>query len=108
MGLLLLAHLVAAVLAPLLVRWWGRSAYYVLALVPAAGFGLGGDWFDAFVLPDDRLGIVMGDVTGSGLGAAVVMGRLRSALRAYAIDTASPAEARARVGRSTRRRIRVS
>ena len=55
--------------------------------VPAAGFGLGGDWFDAFVLPDDRLGIVMGDVTGSGLAAAVVMGRLRSALRAYAIDT---------------------
>ena len=55
--------------------------------VPAAGFGLGGDWFDAFVLPDDRLGIVMGDVTGSGLAAAVVMGRLRSALRAYAIDS---------------------
>ncbi|MET0144765.1 MAG: GAF domain-containing SpoIIE family protein phosphatase [Ilumatobacteraceae bacterium] len=61
--------------------------------VPAAGFGLGGDWFDAFVLPDDSLGIVMGDVTGSGLAAAVVMGRLRSALRAYAIDAATPAEA---------------
>jgi serine phosphatase RsbU (regulator of sigma subunit) len=61
--------------------------------VPAAGFGVGGDWFDAFVLPDDRLGIVMGDVTGSGLAAAVVMGRLRSALRAYAIDTSSPADA---------------
>ncbi|SCX39814.1 multicomponent Na+:H+ antiporter subunit A [Klenkia marina] len=38
MGLLLLAHLAAACLAPLLVRWWGRSAYYALALVPAAGF----------------------------------------------------------------------
>lgn len=60
--------------------------------VPAAGFGIGGDWFDVFVLPDDRLGIVMGDVTGSGLAAAVVMGRLRSALRAYAIDSSSPAE----------------
>jgi phosphoserine phosphatase RsbU/P len=61
--------------------------------VPAAGFGVGGDWFDVFVLPDDRLGIVMGDVTGSGLAAAVVMGRLRSALRAYAIDTTDPAAA---------------
>ena len=61
--------------------------------VAAAGFGLGGDWFDAFVLPDGSLGIVMGDVTGSGLAAAVVMGRLRSALRAYAIDAATPAEA---------------
>ncbi|MET0459223.1 MAG: GAF domain-containing SpoIIE family protein phosphatase, partial [Ilumatobacteraceae bacterium] len=60
--------------------------------VPAAGFGVGGDWFDAFVLPNGRLGIVMGDVTGSGLAAAVVMGRLRSALRAYAIDNSSPAD----------------
>jgi sigma-B regulation protein RsbU (phosphoserine phosphatase) len=61
--------------------------------LPAAGSGLSGDWFDVFLLPDDSLGIVMGDVTGSGLRAAVVMGRLRSALRAYAIDTANPAEA---------------
>ena len=61
--------------------------------VPAAGFGVGGDWYDAFVLPDGRLGIVMGDVTGSGLAAAVVMGRLRSALRAYALDAADPGQA---------------
>jgi phosphoserine phosphatase RsbU/P len=67
--------------------------------VPAAGFGVGGDWFDAFVLPDQRLGIVMGDVTGSGLAAAVVMGRLRSALRAYALDTATPGEALAKLNR---------
>jgi sigma-B regulation protein RsbU (phosphoserine phosphatase) len=67
--------------------------------VPAAGFGLGGDWFDAFVLPDGRLGIVMGDVTGSGLAAAVVMGRLRSALRAYAIDSADPAAALEKLNR---------
>ena len=35
---LLLLHLLAAVLAPLLVRWWGRQAFLALALVPAAGF----------------------------------------------------------------------
>ena len=35
----LLLHVVAAVLAPLLVRWWGRQAFLVLALVPAAAFG---------------------------------------------------------------------
>jgi multicomponent Na+:H+ antiporter subunit A len=34
----LLLHLLAAVLAPLLVRWWGRQAFLVLALVPAVGF----------------------------------------------------------------------
>jgi multicomponent Na+:H+ antiporter subunit A len=35
----LLLHLLAAVLAPVLVRWWGRQAFLVLALVPAAAFG---------------------------------------------------------------------
>ncbi|MGY1679603.1 Na+/H+ antiporter subunit A [Geodermatophilus sp. SYSU D01176] len=36
---LLLLHLIAGVLAPVLVRWWGRQAFLALALVPAAGFG---------------------------------------------------------------------
>ncbi|MEU1755316.1 Na+/H+ antiporter subunit A [Micromonospora matsumotoense] len=39
MLVLLLLHLVAALLAPLLVRWWGPRACYPLALVPAAAFG---------------------------------------------------------------------
>jgi sigma-B regulation protein RsbU (phosphoserine phosphatase) len=60
--------------------------------VPGAETGLGGDWYDLFPLPGDRLGIVMGDVSGHGLEAAVIMGRLRSALRAYALDCDNPAE----------------
>jgi sigma-B regulation protein RsbU (phosphoserine phosphatase) len=60
--------------------------------VPGAETGLGGDWYDLFPLPGDRLGVVMGDVSGHGLEAAVIMGRLRSALRAYALDCESPAE----------------
>ena len=59
--------------------------------VPARSAGVGGDWFDAFVLPDGRLGIVMGDVVGSGLPAAVIMGRMRSVLRSYALDHTDPA-----------------
>jgi len=59
--------------------------------VPADG-DLGGDWYDVFELPGKRLGIVMGDVVGHGLDAAIVMGRLRSALRAYALDHDDPAE----------------
>jgi sigma-B regulation protein RsbU (phosphoserine phosphatase) len=58
--------------------------------VPADG-DLGGDWYDLFRLPGDRIGIVMGDVAGHGLPAAVIMGRLRSALRAYALEHADPA-----------------
>jgi phosphoserine phosphatase RsbU/P len=59
--------------------------------LPADEGGVGGDWYDVFNLPDGRIGVVMGDVVGRGLGAAVVMGRLRSALRAYALDAADPA-----------------
>ena len=54
---------------------------------------VGGDWYDVFVLPGGRLGVVVGDVAGSGLGAAVIMGRMRSALRAYVLATPDPARA---------------
>lgn len=66
--------------------------------VPAEG-ELGGDWYDVFDLPGGRLGVVMGDVVGHGLEAAVVMGRLRSALRAYALDHDDPAEVLHRLDR---------
>lgn len=63
-----------------------------LAARYVTGSGIvGGDWYDVFILPDGRLGIVVGDVTGSGLHAAVIMGRMRSALRAYVLETDDPA-----------------
>src|SRR5579875_612659 len=56
-----------------------------------AGEGvIGGDWYDVFVLPSGELSLVIGDVAGCGLAAAVVMGRMRSALRAYALEAADP------------------
>lgn len=42
---------------------------------------VGGDWFDAFVLSDGRVGLSVGDVSGHGVEAAVVMASLRDALR---------------------------
>ncbi|WP_300682949.1 GAF domain-containing SpoIIE family protein phosphatase [Nocardioides sp.] len=66
--------------------------------VPADG-DLGGDWYDAFELPGQRLCLVMGDVVGHGLQAAIVMGRLRSALRAYALDHDTPDEVLTRLDR---------
>jgi phosphoserine phosphatase RsbU/P len=50
--------------------------------IPGAGT-VGGDWYDLFVLPSGRVFVTVGDVAGKGLRAAVVMGRLRSSLRAY-------------------------
>ena len=58
--------------------------------VPGADLGVGGDWYDVFELAGGRIGIVIGDVAGHGFPAAVVMGRLRSALRAYALDNDAP------------------
>jgi sigma-B regulation protein RsbU (phosphoserine phosphatase) len=46
---------------------------------------VGGDWYDVFALPSGKLALVIGDVAGSGLAAAVIMGRMRSALRSYAL-----------------------
>src|ERR1700761_1197416 len=59
--------------------------------VPGDG-RVSGDWYDVFTLPSGELCVVMGDVAGSGLAAAVIMGRMRSALRAYALETTDPAE----------------
>ncbi len=61
--------------------------------VPGHAFGIGGDWYDVFTLPSGWLGVVIGDVAGHGLASAVVMGRVRSALRAYTLVTDDPAEA---------------
>jgi putative methionine-R-sulfoxide reductase with GAF domain len=67
--------------------------------VAAEEVGVGGDWYDAFRLPDDRIGLVIGDVAGCGLGPAIVMGRLRSSLRAYALESPTPSEALERLAR---------
>jgi serine phosphatase RsbU (regulator of sigma subunit) len=67
--------------------------------VPGAEVGVGGDWYDLFELPSGHIGIVIGDVAGSGLHAAVVMGRIRSALRAYALEVDDPADVLTRLDR---------
>jgi len=51
---------------------------------------VGGDWFDAFRLPDGRVVLSVGDVTGSGLSAAVTMGAVRHAIRGAAHILAEP------------------
>ncbi|MFB9236137.1 PP2C family protein-serine/threonine phosphatase [Plantactinospora siamensis] len=61
--------------------------------VPGHASGVGGDWYDVFTLPSGWVGMVVGDVSGHGLQSAIVMGRVRSALRAYALICDDPAEA---------------
>ena len=68
-----------------------RGIEMAASYLPGTGT-VGGDWYDVFELPSGEMGLVIGDVAGSGLPAAVVMGRMRSALRAYALQTNDPAE----------------
>ncbi|MEV5595220.1 PAS domain S-box protein [Streptomyces sp. NPDC052496] len=56
------------------------------------GQGVGGDWLDLIDLGAGRVGVIIGDVMGRGLDAAVVMGQLRSAARALALAGTPPCE----------------
>jgi hypothetical protein len=60
-------------------------------------FGVGGDWYDVVQLPGGRVGLIVGDVMGHGVMAAAVMGQLRVAVRAYALEGHSPGTVLARV-----------
>lgn len=58
---------------------------------PAApGTEVGGDWYDVIELPDGSVAVVVGDVVGRGIRAAGIMGQLCHAVRAYALEDASP------------------
>jgi anti-sigma regulatory factor (Ser/Thr protein kinase) len=55
--------------------------------LPAASEAeVGGDWYDVIPITGGAVGLVMGDVAGKGLAGASMVGRLRSALRAYALE----------------------
>lgn len=59
---------------------------------PAGGGMVGGDWYDVFTLPHETLGLVVGDIAGRGLDAAVLMTRLRNVVRALSLREDSPAK----------------
>ena len=56
------------------------------------GFKAGGDWYDVIPLADGHVGLVIGDVAGHGLEAASLMGQLRMAVRAYALEGHRPSD----------------
>ncbi|MDT0543103.1 MULTISPECIES: SpoIIE family protein phosphatase [Streptomyces] len=51
---------------------------------------VGGDWYDAVVLPDGRMLLTVGDIAGHGIAAATGMVVLRNALRGLAVTGAGP------------------
>ncbi len=53
---------------------------------------VGGDWYESIALPGGRVALVVGDVAGHGVRAAVTMGRLRTAIQTLAMLELPPAE----------------
>ncbi len=72
-------------------------------LAGAHGVQVGGDWYDAFLLEDGRLALVIGDVAGHDLAAAGAMGHLRAQLRACARYDLGPAATLAELDRLVHR-----
>lgn len=66
------------------------AARYVPASADATVY-VGGDWYDAFPLGDGSTGLVVGDVAGHDLDAAVVMGQVRNGLRSLLLELRDPA-----------------
>ncbi|MDQ1484562.1 MAG: hypothetical protein QOJ62_255, partial [Actinomycetota bacterium] len=54
------------------------------------GAGVGGDFYDVFRLPSGKIALAVGDAAGHGLRAGALMGQLRNALRAYAVQQRGP------------------
>ena len=74
----------------------GFAARYQAASRPLE---VGGDWYDVVDLEDGRIALVVGDCVGHGLGAATVMGQVRSACRALLFTNPSPGAALAGMDR---------
>jgi len=60
---------------------------------------VGGDYFDVFTLSDSKVGLCVGDVSGKGMPAALLMSNLQAVVKALATDDISPKDLMAKVNR---------
>jgi len=73
------------------------TAFDALYLTAGADALVGGDWYDAFTIPDGRIVISIGDMIGHGVSAAVTAAEIRQRILATAFNTSDPGEILARV-----------
>ncbi|MHC5211630.1 MAG: PP2C family protein-serine/threonine phosphatase [Planctomycetota bacterium] len=76
-----------------------REGYAMCGKVIAAE-ETGGDYFDFFVTRDDKLVMAVGDVSGHGVAAALIMAAARAYLRSFCESSSSPATILRRVNRA--------
>lgn len=70
-----------------------RIAFDALYQPATSALLIGGDWYDAFAMPDRRIAVSIGDVSGHGLEAAVLMTSMKNALRTALIVDPDPLRA---------------
>jgi serine phosphatase RsbU (regulator of sigma subunit) len=74
-----------------------RQAGYRIAAATEPCEATAGDYFDAFAMDDERVAVLVADVTGHGLGPSLLMSACRSALHALVMADLSPAQVIARL-----------
>jgi len=79
----------------------GRGLELAAVCLPAVG--VGGDFYDFLPQPGDRMGIVVADVCGKGIPAALLMAGLQASLRSIALPGTTPAEVNQRLNESLHR-----
>jgi sigma-B regulation protein RsbU (phosphoserine phosphatase) len=83
----------------MLPRKISRLAGYDIGALMIPARSIGGDLYDLIPLDEDKIGIVIGDVSGKGVPAALFMALTQSLIRALAHPDLSPADVLARVNR---------
>jgi serine phosphatase RsbU (regulator of sigma subunit)/pSer/pThr/pTyr-binding forkhead associated (FHA) protein len=75
------------------------DGYYFFDFYEAAN-QVGGDYYDYIELPDNRIAVVLGDVSGKGVAAALVMAKLSGGVRFYLASEGDPAVAMSKINAS--------
>lgn len=57
---------------------------------------IGGDFYDIFTLKEGKIGIAVGDISGTGVQAAILASMVKNAIRAYTYEDSSPAQVMAK------------
>jgi GAF domain-containing protein/CheY-like chemotaxis protein len=96
-----IAHTLQRSLLPDTIPAFSELGFATRYLPGTEGVHVGGDWYDAIAVNDRCVAFVIGDVSGRGVRAAAIMGKLRATVRAYLLDGFGPAAVLERSNRAS-------
>jgi len=96
-----IAHTLQRSLLPDSIPEFSELGFASRYLPGTEGVHVGGDWYDAFAVNERSVAFVIGDVSGRGVRAAAIMGKMRATVRAYLLDGFGPAAVLERANRAS-------